>query len=316
MGYHKVDDRVHAIPKKVLSGTVKDFYSRMYFRCNHKNKSWWGHEKLAEHFQVSMRTIRRWCQKLRGLEMIETQRTGRASEMSIIHLTEEDFRGLGVPEEVLMKAREDTDVPSDQTPMSHQIGHQRPIHIKGKEKTKKKTDGRITMDDMWGDSDVQASGKRAVEAAKNRKGHAVLSPESPMESSEKMWPPEVEPAEPDDATLSKWAAEVWAKHFVFRMNKAGYRVAFQKYSTTVPAHIGAIKDHLLNREFSRLKIYRFLLGWFPDVYSSICSSVFKKSPEDSMFSVSWMEPRLDELVRLYEEEDNEPLRAPKITVMD
>lgn len=304
MGYHKVDDRIHAIPKEVLSGTLKDFYSRMYFRCNHKNKSWWGYGALAEHFQVSSRTVGRWCRKLRDLSMIETRRTGRTNVMSIIHLTEEDFRKLGVPEEVLVKAREDTDVPSDRTPVSDQIGHQCPIHIKGKEKTKKKTGGRATMDDMWGDEDVQASGKRAVEASENRKGHTVLSPDNP-----KVLAPEEE-ALPDAARLSKWKSTEWTKRFVATMKAKGYEVAFAEYKVA-DNHIKAIRNHLLNLGFSHLKIYRFLLMWFPEAYPSICEAEFKKDPDDFMFSVAWMEPRLSRLVTLYNEGTSKPKRSSK-----
>jgi hypothetical protein len=65
-----------------------------------------------------------------------------------------------------------------------------------------------------------------------------------------------------------------------------------------------------------LKIYRFLLEWFPKAYPDIRSSVFKKSEEDLMFSVSWMEPRLDELVRLFENKDDESSWDSMVTVMD
>jgi hypothetical protein len=306
MGYHKVDDRIHAIPKTVLSGTLKDFYSRMYFRCNHKNKSWWGYAKLSKEFQVSTRTVGRWCQKLRSLKMIETRRTGRANEMSIITLTEEDFREFGVPEEILRKARKDADDQSDRSPMSDQIGRQCPIHIKGKEKMKKKSGSatrKATFDSLWGDDDVQASSKRAVDASKKRGAMPTVMTAAGVE---------VVPEDEDalDVLLARWSPRQWAQGFVRAMRAAGYSVAFHKYNTLVE-HFSAIRDHLINREFSRVKIHRFLLEWFPNVYSSICEEVFKKDPEDFMVSVSWMEPRLSKLVSLFEEGERKPKRSSK-----
>ena len=302
MGYHKVDDRIHAIPAKMLSVTLKDFYSRMVFRCNHKNKSWWSNDKLADQFQVSVRTIQRWCRRLESLGMIETRRTGRSNEMSIVELTDEDYRKLGVPEEVLGKVRNDTNVTSETTAVSPQRRHQCHPDIKGKEKTKKKTGGRATIDEMWGDPDVQASGKRAVEAAENRKGHTVLSPDNPAA------PTKQEEALPDEARLSRWKSTEWTKRFVATMKAKGYEVAFAEYKAA-DNHITAIRNHLLNLGFSHRKIYRFLLMWLPDVYPSICEAELKKDPDDFMFSVAWMEPRLSRLVTLYNEGTSKPKRS-------
>ena len=319
MGYHKVDDRIHAIPTKVLPNTIKDFYSRMDFRCNHKNKSWWKHEKLASEFQVARRTIIRWCRQLESLGMIENRRTGRSNEMSVIKLTDDDYRKLGVPEEVILKCQEDTDVTSDATPVSHQMRHPCRIGIKGKDKTKKKTGGsatqRKTVGEIYSDPQVVSSGKRAVESSSKKKKHTVPSPESmvPLESLIDDLFPEV-----DEQRLSSWTKKVWTKEFVSKMNKAGYEVAFQGYTNTLADHVGAIRNHLLNRGFSRLKIYRFLLKWFPEAYPDICEAEFKKDPEDFMFSVSWMEPRLSRLVALYEKEvgDSEEEDASDRLIVD
>jgi hypothetical protein len=312
MGYYKVDDRVHAIPPKTLSWVQKNFYSRMHFRCNHKNKSWWSNEQLAQDFYTSKRNIQRWCRHLESLGMLKIHRTdGRRNEISMPKLTDEKFLELGVPMEVLMKLRGDKNVTGGATPASPGGDSGDTPIIKEKAKTKTKTGGRATLEEMWGDPDVAASGERAVAASKKRGAMPCVT--SPGEVS--VSPPAAPKAAPDESRLARWSMKNWSDEFIARMKKAGYEVSFAKYKA-VQTHVGAIRDHLLNRGFSRLKIYRFLLEWFPDVYSSICSSVFKKSPEDFMFSVAWMEPRLDELVRLYEERDREPPKAPKVTVMD
>ncbi len=311
MGYYKIDDRVHAIPPKTLSWVQKNFYSRMHFRCNHKNKSWWSNEQLAEDFYTSKRNIQRWCRHLESLGMLKIHRTdGRRNEISMPKLTDEKFLELGVSMEVLMKMRGDKSVTGGATPVSPGGDSGDTPIIKEKDKTKTKTGGRATLEEMWNDPDVNASGERAVAASKKRSRQAIPSMEDLTAP-----PPVEEDALPDESRLARWSMKNWSDEFVSRMKKVGYEVSFAKYKA-VQTHVGAIRDHLLNRGFSRLKIYRFLLGWFPDVYSNICSSVFKKSPKDFMFSVAWMEPRLDELVRLYEEKDTEPPRARKVTVMD
>jgi len=317
MRFTKIDNLILAIPRSVLIDSVKLFYSKMVFRCNHKNKSWWKHQTLAEREGVSRNTVLRWCRKLESLGMVENRRTGRSNEMSIVPLTYDDFRRLGVPEEIIVK---DMDGASDATPMVHQMQHGRCTDIiKRKDKTKKKTGGaaagrvREKLFEIFDDEDVKASNKRAVEASKKKKRLRRIHLDIPPEVAA-----DPEDALPDEARLGRWSSKDWSNAFVTAMNKAGFSIAFQGYRNTLPAHVGAIKDHLINRGFSRLKIYRFLLEWFPSTYPDIRSSVFRKGSEDRMFSVSWMEPRLDKLVQLFEDrnDDGSPWGSAKVTVME
>ncbi len=319
--HYKIREEVHCIPDKTLPWSHKCLYGRLCLRCNHKNRSWWSNEKMAKDMQIEKRTLQKWCRQLERLGLIEIDRSkNRTNNVSITEPTDEKWRELGVPQGVLDKLR---GVPPDTGGCP--TGHGGDVRLdtpsrKLKEKTKREKDGcavgRSTVDNELEDADVLAAGRRAVEKAKKRREHTVPSPESRPLLDEQMWGIQAEPAEPDEAQLSGWSTKVWSKHFVSRMNRAGYDVAFQKYKATVPTHIGAIRDHLLNRGFSRLKIYRFLLEWFPEIYPDICESMFKKRSDDQMFSVSWMETKLDELVRLYEDKDVSSSFDDKITFTD
>jgi len=309
MKYYKVDERIHLIPQKTLSWIQKLFYSRLDFRCNHKNLSWWSKKKLAKDFQTTPRNIQRWWWRLEKLGLITIhQEVGSENEISINELTDELLNALGVP------------------PMSREGRHGClgrgdtgvSPYIKGKVKMKKKTGSgrgkapvRYRLEEVFEDSDVNAAGSRAVEASKKRGAARCIPSMKELRDP----PPEDGVPVPDEQRLARWSKKDWSDAFVSCMTSRGYEVAYAKYRA-IQNHIGAIRDHLLNRGFSRLKIHRFLLKWFPSRYTDLASSVFKKNPEDFMFSVAWMEPRLDELVRRFEDTEQGPRKGPKVTVMD
>jgi hypothetical protein len=317
--HYKIDFRVHKIPRRTLSWVQKCLLSLLKFRCNHKGRSWWSNDQLAAEFQTTRRTIQDWCRKLERLGLIVIhRREGRRNEISVPDYTDRKMWDLG--------ARWTGGVGNctggvlETSPPG--VESNTPS-IKGKPISKKKNGGgaagRASLESMWGDKDVIASSDRAVAASEKRTKNAVRSPDGAASLPVSEAPPpedwEVEGAKPDEGRLGRWTNKMWAKAFVDAMQDEGYQVTFAKYNT-VNIQVGAIKDHLLNRGFSRLKIYRFLLEWFPKAYPGICSRVFKKSPDDLMFSVSWMEPRLDDLVRLNEGDEKGPSWADKVTIME
>lgn len=310
--YYKVDERIHRIPKETLSWVLKLFYSRLAFRCNHKNKSWWSKKKLASDFQTTPRSIQRWLRELESLGLITVhQEGGSQNEISIEELSDDLIERLGDATPMSPPGRHGC-LPSRDTGVSPSR--------KGKIKRKRKTvDGsavrRGTFDSSLEDPDVISSGKSAVKKAKKRvkrkvkKSHTIETADSLLARRSPSGG-----AVPDDTTLGMWSVQKWSSAFVAAMQERGYSVTFFKYKAFAN-HVSSILSHLLNFGFSRSKIYRFLLMWFPQIYSDIQAEVFKKGSDDRMFSIAWMEPRLDKLVRMFEEdeeEDEEP--TERVTV--
>ena len=288
--FYMIDERIHSIPQETLSWVLKVFYSRLAFRCNHKNKSWWSKKKLAKDFHTTSRNIQRWWRRLENLGLIEIhKKDGSNNEISISELTEDLLITLGVPQ-MSREGRQQCLRGGDNSVS--------PI-IKGKLKMKKENgDGeaaarKVTVDSLWSDPDVIASGDRAIAASKKRGAMPTIQTSVGVKVT-----PETE--EDFNTMIARWTQRQWSQAFVKAMDEHGYSVAFAKYKT-VDRHVSGVVDHLHRRELSRLKIYRFLLEWFPSVYSSICETEFKKNQDDFMFSVSWMEPRLSRLLDLYEE---------------
>jgi len=311
--YFKVDVRIANLPETVLTKAQKMYLSKLDFRCNHKRICWWPNKKLAEDEGRCVRTIQYWNQKLAGLGLIEIQRS-EGGGVNVIHVPEFD-------DDVLwnLGSRWNQNAGIDETDC---MGGCNGLHggdatdctpiLKGKGKTKMKTDGKKTFDEVNEDEQVKDSAKRAEGYVKKRKPHTVVSPEAETPLMERMWSPEPTGGMPDEAQLSKWSARAWTDEFISRMRKRGYQVAYPppKYKASVN-HIAAVKDHLRNTGLSYRKIYRFLLMWFPDSYEKICETEFKQDPDDFMFSVAWMEPRLSRLVKLFKEGDGAPKRTSK-----
>jgi hypothetical protein len=305
MDYYKIDERIHSIPKKTLSWAEKCFYGRLAFRCNHKNKSWWSNERLAADFQSTPRLIQMWTRNLENLGLITVhRRTGSSNEISINELTDDLVAELG-GEKNFMGGMKNSSWGGEEN-----FTPSRKRKLKGKGKTVDGSAvGRATLDELWGDSDVNAAGKRAAEKSRKREQRAVPTVESVAV------PPE-EDSLPEESRLARWSKAQWSSAFVKEMRARGFQVSLYKYKA-FQEHVGSIRDHLLNRGFSRLKIYRFLLVWFPEAYGDLRCDVFRKRSDDLMFSVTWMEPRLDELVRLFEEGSKErPEGGPEVIVVD
>lgn len=310
--YFKVDERIAGLPDEVLTPAQKLFFSKLDFRCNHKRICWWSNKRLAEDEGRCVRSVQYWNRKLESLGLIEIQYSEKGG-VNVIHVPELDddhLWGLGSRWNRRLDDDEE-DCTGGMQPVAREGAVDCTPIVKGNSKMKKKTDGkespdpvRAELNAIFDDDDVKASGKRAVEAAENQKGHTVLSPDNPDA------PTKQEDALPDNARLSKWKSTAWTTRFVATMKARGYEVAFAEYKAA-DNHIKAIRNHLLNLGFSHRKIYRFLLMWLPDAYPSICEAEFKKDPDDFMFSIAWMEPRLSRLVTLYNEGTSKPKRSSK-----
>jgi len=299
--YYKVREEVHWIPEETLRWSRKCLYGRLALRCNHKNESWWSNEKLAREMQIEKRTLQKWCRQLESLGLIKIDRSTRrkTNSISITEPTFEEWLKLGVPIEVLKRLRS-ASLDTQGCPAGHGEGVQldTPI-IKGKVKMKNENGvgeaaaKKMSLDEIWTDPGVLASGDRAIAASEKRGAMPTIETSMGVKVT-----PETE--EDFNMMIARWTPRQWSQAFVKAMDAHGYSVAFAKYQT-VDLHVSGIRDHLHRRELSRLKIYRFLLEWFPSVYSSICETEFKKNQDDFMFSVSWMEPRLSRLMDLYKE---------------
>ena len=80
----------------------------------------------------------------------------------------------------------------------------------------------------------------------------------------------------------------------------------------------SVVSALRERDFSHVQVHQFLVNWFPNAYEGMAEKVFRKKADDELrtFSVAWLEPRMDDVVRLFKDQSAPtPGRSSKLRKM-